>query len=196
MKRFVSLAFPIFLVHFVFGQSNLVEFGLKGGVNIASFKIEPEFNSDSRVGFHLGMLTHIHLSDHFAAQPELMISSQGADYGNDGKDKFSYVNIPILVQYMFGPGFRVETGPQIGFLASAKSEQNDDDDIDIKDNFKTVDFSWAFGAGYLGNSGLGLDVRYNLGINDIEKGADETSNRVWQVGLFYQFRKGRVSRKS
>lgn len=185
---------PIILLFLVIGftltglaQGSNVEFGIKGGVNFARFKLQPSHNTDSRVGFHVGMLTHIHLSDRFALQPELMYSSQGADYDNDRQDKFNYVNIPVLVQLMFGEGFRLQTGPQVGFLASAKFE-NEDAEADIDDNFKRGDFSWSFGAGYLGRSGIGVDARYNLGISNISKTNPDVENRVWQVGLFYQFR--------
>jgi hypothetical protein len=60
---------------------------------------------------------------------------------------------------MIGTGFRLETGPQLGFLAGAKvgdSEANDD--------FNSFDLSWAFGAGYITPSGFGVDARYNLGL--------------------------------
>ena len=48
----------------------------------------------------------------------------------------------------------------------------------------------SFGGGYLVRSGLGVDVRYNLGISNISENNDvDVKNRVWQFGLFYQFRK-------
>ena len=187
MKPIILLFLSIGSTLTVLAQGNNVEFGIKGGVNFARFKLQPSHNTDSRVGFHVGMLTHIHLSDRFALQPELMYSSQGADYDNDRQDKFNYVNIPVLVQFMFGEGFRLQTGPQVGFLASAKFE-NEDAEADIDDNFKRGDFSWSFGAGYLGRSGIGVDARYNLGISNISKTNPDVENRVWQVGLFYQFR--------
>lgn len=187
MKKFILISVATACTFTLFAQRNNVEFGIKGGVNFARFKVQPSHNTDSRVGFHVGMLTHIHLSEHFALQPELMYSGQGADYGSDHRDRFNYVNIPVLVQFMFGEGFRLQTGPQIGFLANATSD-NDDVEADIDDNFKRGDFSWSFGGGYLGYSGLGVDVRYNLGISNIAKTGPDVENRVWQAGLFYQFR--------
>jgi hypothetical protein len=188
MKHFICFCIAVICACTLTAQRHPVEFGIKGGVNFASLRIQPDESTDSRTGFHLGMLTHIHLSRAFALQPELMYSSQGAGFGNDVKNKLNYVNIPLLVQIMFGEGFRLQTGPQIGFLASAKSKNNSTE-VNIEDNLKKTDFSWSVGTGFISNSGLGIDVRYNIGINNISKADNDVQNRVWQVGLFYQFRR-------
>ena len=188
MKNAILLTVTLMLTHMLIAQRNNVEFGIKAGVNSANFNLEPSFNTDSRINLHLGVLSHIHVSKHFAVQPELMISGQGAEYGNDREDKFTYLNLPVLAQVMFGEGFRVQTGPQLGLLVNAKSE-NGNAEADIDDNFNRGDFSWAFGGGYLSRSGLGVDVRYNLGISNISETDAEVKNRVWQFGLFYQFRR-------
>ena len=189
MKNAILLAITLMLSHMLIAQRNNVEFGIKAGVNSANFNLEPSFNTDSRISFHLGVLSHIHVSEHFAVQPELMISGQGAEYGNDREDKFTYLNLPVLAQVMFGDGFRIQTGPQFGLLLNAKSE-NGNTEADIDDNFKRGEVSWSFGGGYLFHSGFGVDVRYNLGISNIsEDNDDDVKNRVWQFGLFYQFRR-------
>lgn len=188
MKKTILFAVAIVLTHLLNAQRNNVEWGIKGGVNAANFKIDPSFNSNSRIGLHIGGLAHIHVSEHFAVQPELMLSGQGADYGDDREDKFTYLNLPVLAQVMFGEGFRVQTGPQFGLLLNAESE-NGNEEADIDDNFNRGDFAWSFGGGYLSRSGLGVDVRYNLGISNISENDNaDVRNRVWQFGLFYQFR--------
>src|SRR5205085_2348076 len=188
MKKTILLATAITIMQLLNAQRNNVEWGIKGGINAANFKIEPSYNSDSRIGFHLGGLAHIHIAEHFAIQPELMVSTQGADYGNDRKDKFTYLNLPILAQIMFGEGFRLQTGPQFGVLLNARST-NGNSEADINKNFNKADLAWSFGTGYLFNSGVGIDVRYNLGITDISKNNNlDVKNHVWQFGLFYQFR--------
>jgi hypothetical protein len=111
-----------------------------------------------------------------------MYSGQGATYSGD-EIKLSYINVPVIGQYMFGEGFRIQTGPQFGFLVGAKSGDND-----VKDNFNGFDLSWSFGAGYITPSGFGVDARYNLGLTDISESNTNVKNSVWQLGLFYQFR--------
>jgi hypothetical protein len=98
-------------------------------------------------GFHAGGLAHIHLNRHFALQPELVYSSQGAEYGSSSKTKLNYINVPVLGQYMFGNGLRLQTGPQVGFLTTAKSKDASEE-TSIQNFLKDADFSWSFGAGY------------------------------------------------
>jgi hypothetical protein len=55
--------------------------------------------------------------------------------------------------------------------------KNDEESTDIKDDYKKVDFSWAFGASYVSNSGLGVDARYNLGISNINDDASKNKKQ-------------------
>ena len=187
MKRILLAGAVLLAMQTGFAQQPHVEFGLKGGVNLANIKVEGNSNTDSRTGFYAGGLAHIHLTRSFAIQPEVMYSAQGAENGNT-KLKASYVNIPVLAQYMFGNGFRLQTGPQLGILAGSEIK-NGGTEADLDDVFKTTDFSWSFGTSYLFNSGVGIDARYNLGLSNINKNENpEWKNRVWQLGLFYQFK--------
>jgi hypothetical protein len=170
-----------------------VQFGLKGGLNVASVHVENNSPSiDPRVSAHVGGLAHIHLSKEFALQPELVFSGQGfivdANGNADQHYKLNYINLPVLVQFMTQSGFRIETGPQLGVLASAKLKAGSVE-IDVKDSYKTVDFAWALGVGYVTKSGFGVDARYNLGISKInDSNGPNVTNRVFQLGVFYQFK--------
>lgn len=185
MKKIILLSAITFVVSAGI-NAQTVEFGLKGGINIANLTDQGN-NTDSKTGFHAGGLAHIHFTKSFALQPEVVFSAQGAEYPDGTKRKINYINVPVLGQYMFGEGFRLQTGPQVGFLTSSKNE-NGNVEIDIDDVNKKVDLSWAFGASYLTTSGFGFDGRYNLGITDISKNNSDLKNRVWQFGVFYQFR--------
>ena len=145
-----------------------VELGLKGGLNVATLS-SPAYNYsiDPRISANFGGLAHIHLSKEFAIQPELLFSGQGAKQTNEDrkvvKTNLNYLQIPVLLQYLIGTGFRLETGPQFGFLLSA-NRKVDNVTANIKDAYKTIDVAWVFGAGYLTPSGFGIDARYNLGL--------------------------------
>lgn len=172
--------------------------GIKGGVNVANVEMQNGVDLDYKAGMHIGGLAHIHLSRKFALQPELMYSNQGAEriVGNtEYKTKLHYVNVPVLLQFMTGSGFRLQTGPQVGVLLSAKSKVNDTE-TDVDDNYKTPDFSWSFGASYVTMKGFGVDARYNHGISDINDATgNKYKNRVFQFGLFYQFRVSEYRRR-
>jgi len=186
MKKITTLIlFAILCSSFIFAQHS-TQFGIKGGVNFSALHVDQQ-SSTHRTGINAGVLAHIHLNSHFALQPEAMYSSQGAEYTDNVKTKLHYINVPVLVQYMFGKGVRLQTGPQVSFLTSAETK-TPVAEIDGNNVFKKTDFAWSVGAGYLTGPGLGFDVRYNLGLTDISKNNADLKNRVWQVGIFYQRR--------
>jgi hypothetical protein len=192
MKKTLFIAVILFAAKGILAQ-HTTQFGVKGGVNFANIKIQNASEGDHRVGLHAGGLAHIHLSRRFALQPEIMYSGQGREQTINNVEyttRLSYINVPVLVQYMAGTGFRLQTGPQVGFLVDAEAEANNVE-VDVSDNYEKVDVSWAFGASYLTTVGIGFDARYNLGLTNINDGNQEMKNRVWQLGLFYQFKPAR-----
>ena len=168
-----------------------VSLGIKGGVNVYNFHDNDNTSYDPRIGYNFGVMGHIHISKQFALQPEIVYSAQGAQYKTTlgtAKYNLDYINVPILLQYMWDNGFRIEAGPQIGFLVSAKSKINDIS-TDNKENVETIDLAASFGASYIHPStGIGIDARYNLGLTNIDKKNDiNMTNRGFQLGLFYIF---------
>ena len=168
-----------------------VNIGLKGGLNIYNVHNDNDTKYDPRVGFNFGLLGHIHLNTHFAIQPEIVFSAQGAKYTVENgtiKLNLDYINVPVLLQYMFDNGLRLQAGPQVGFLISAKSKFNSST-ADVKDVFKPIDFSASIGISYVfPPTGFGLDARYNLGLSNINKsGTVNSTNRGFQLGAFFIF---------
>jgi hypothetical protein len=164
------------------------KFGLKAGVNIATINNTTTGNSGSKTGFHIGALSHIHLSPSWALQPEVTYSRQGGEI-EDINLSLNYINVPLLVQYNFDNGFRLQTGPQVGFLVGVSDKYNGSTtNVFSSDDFKSTDVSWSFGLGYLTHSGFGIDGRYNLGLSKInDNDVGKSTNRVIQLGLFYMF---------
>jgi hypothetical protein len=169
-----------------------VNFGIKGGVNLYNIHNDNNAGLDNSIGLHLGLLAHIHMAQKFALQPELVFSMQGANYKNGNSDteiNLNYVNMPLLFQYMFDNGFRLQAGPQLGFLVNAKSKIGNTS-TDTKDNFKGVDLGASVGMSYVSPpSGFGFDVRYNIGLSNInENSSVNSNNRGLQLGVFYLFK--------
>ena len=164
-----------------------VSLGIKGGVNVYNVHNDNDTEYDSKAGFHFGLLGHMHFDNQFAIQPEILYSAQGTKNG-DTKYNLDYVNVPVLFQYMFDNGFRIQAGPQLGFLISAKSKNNNTT-IDIKDNYKPIDLGASIGASYVvPSTGFGIDARYNIGLSNINKtGTVKSTNRGVQFGVFYIF---------
>lgn len=190
-KIYSLLAIGVIMIS---GISNAqhVNFGVKGGLNFYNISNDNSSKYDMKTGIHLGVLGHIHLDKSIAVQPELVYSSQGAKYtagGIDYKLKLGYINLPVMLQYMFNNGFRLEAGPQVGFLVSAKTE-GDNKTVDVKSGYKTVEFGVGLGAGYIKPStGLGVGLRYNAGLSNINENTSlKTTNGGFQLSLFYQFK--------
>lgn len=172
-------------------QAQNANIGIKGGLNLYNVNNESSSNGDAKLGFHLGLIGHFHLNEQFALQPEVVFSTQGSEFTNSGNDvklNLNYINVPLILQYMFDNGFRLQAGPQLGLLVSAKTEANDTE-LDLKDNFKGIEFGASFGVGYVNpSSNFGIDARYNMGLTDINENSPEASyNRGYQVGVFYLF---------
>jgi hypothetical protein len=166
-----------------------VNIGIKGGVNVYNVRNDNNTKYDARLGYHFGLLGHIHFNSHFAFQPEIVFSAQGAKFDN-GTTKYNldYINVPALFQYMFDNGFRLQAGPQVGFLLSAKSKNNNII-TDNKSDLQPIDFGVSIGASYVfPPTGFGIDARYNLGLSNINKnGSVNSTNRGLQLGWFYIF---------
>lgn len=188
-KHLAVLAFLVVMGGYVNAQS--VNIGIKGGLNSYTIGGDDTDDIDSKLGYNVGLLGHIHLSERFGLQPEIVYSTQGAkanDGSGDVKISLDYINVPVLFQYMYDNGFRIQAGPQVGFLTSAKAKA-DGITIDLDDSFDTIDFGVSVGASYVDpSSGFGVDARYNLGLNNInEDDSSKNYNRGFQVGIFYLF---------
>jgi hypothetical protein len=185
MKRNLLVLFSLLLLAGAVSAQHS-NFGVKGGLNVYRLADAHQANYKPMVGFHVGFLSHIHLASQFAIQPEVVFSTQGSDFDNT-ELRLNYINVPILFQYMFDMGFRIEAGPQLGFLVSAKTEENGTK-IDVRDNFKPFDVGVAFGGSYVHvPSGFGLDARFNVGLSSIDDRPVHvnTWNQGFQLGVFY-----------
>jgi hypothetical protein len=198
MKKVMMMAAAILAVATVSAQTE-AHFGIKGGMNASELHYTNNSGNggakmDTRIGYHVGLLAHIHKAkSHWAIQPEVMYSLEGAksDVPLTSDKNFTnlgYINVPVLIQYMFDNGFRIEAGPQLGLLMSAKSKIGSNK-YDIKNQFKTTAFSIPVGVGYLTRSGLGFDARYSFGISDLSEGTSnyKLHGNNFQFGIFYQF---------
>ncbi len=185
MKKFSLLVAVVLFSSALFAQTPKI--GVKAGLNISN--IAWTTNTDSRFGAHIGLLGHVHLAPQWALQPEVIYSQEGAKQDVTGGSvtwKNDYVNLPLMIQYMFDNGFRIEAGPQLGLLVNSKAEDDDGVEGSTNDVFKSTNVSLGFGLNYLSYSGLGVGGRYNLGLSKInEPGFIQAKANTFQLSLFY-----------
>jgi hypothetical protein len=190
MKFLFTTVLAVFLLSSV-ANAQHVNFGIKGGLNLYNVKNDNDVKFDNSIGFHLGLLAHIHLTERFAMQPEVVFSTQGANTSIGsikGDLNLDYINIPLMFQSMFDNGFRLQAGPQVGFLINAKSRVGNVNS-EVKNDFSKLDLGVGVGMSYVyPPSGFGFDARYNIGLNNINEGGSVNSNnRGLQLGVFYLF---------
>ena len=184
MKKLLTIGFAAMLIFAMASVSSaqLGPIGIKAGMNMADLSGDVE-NTSMKAGLVVGAWANFSLGM-FDIQPELLYSMKGAkqDVGTTEIDnKYNYFEVPILVKYNLPlPGAlkpSIYAGPSFSILMSAKA-----DDVDIKDNLKSSDYSLIVGAGVMMDMQsyvLTFDARYNLGlsdINDISGATEEVKN--------------------
>ena len=186
MKKIILVA-VIAISSFV-GLNAQTSFGAKAGLNVANLSGDVTDNK-ALIGFNVGVFAEITLADSFYLQPELLYSTQGAQFDESALDfsadlNLNYINIPIMFKYDVANRFYLEAGPQIGFLVLAEVM-----DQDVKDEFESVDFGANFGLSYGFTEKLFGQARYNIGLSNIAKdsGGDKISNAVLSFSLGYRF---------
>jgi hypothetical protein len=210
MKKLTTLFALLFISGMIYAQGP-VDFGIKVGMNLASL---PTTNTDSIVssvttksmyGYQAGLFLRITVKK-IIIQPEVYFSLKGGDVTYDLiPDSASFVNsitkkvrlynvdIPIMFGYSFVDNplfkFRVLAGP----VASI----NLDKSIDINTSGVHADLGKTDLNTVMWNiqAGLGvdlwkftLDVRYEFGLNELNKGATEqTKSNSYMVSLGFKF---------
>ena len=172
-------------------------FGPKAGVNISTETANFDNPRSSIVSFCAGLFADYVFAKHFGVQPEILYSSEGTKYtygmNATGQAKTSYVLIPLELQYISSVGLYVESGPQ---LKLKLTYNNVDSGVSAKNNVvKSTLFDWTFGVGYHADKvvqGLGINVRYNLGLDGIQKppvsAGGNTYQKVFVISLSYSIR--------
>jgi len=172
--------------------------GLKGGFNMSSFvaSYETEINYSTKTNFNAGIIVSLPMGSGLSLQPEMYYSGEGADIEVDnvhGVYSFQMLNVPVLLKYTAPFHLFAETGPQAGFLLGATIKEGEFPSTNVKSQTKSPNYSWAFGVGYQLPAGLGLDIRYNLGLTDIAKSNNISYNdatvksNVFQIGIYFLF---------
>ena len=189
MKRLALL----FIAASSFAMANAqFAFGVKAGGNFSTLTGDVA-GAQTLFGFNAGVYVKLPIARGVSLQPELVYSTQGADFEeSDGTlhEHLNYVNVPILLKFAHRSGLYLETGPQLGFLATAadKIAQNS---ADVKSDFKSADLAWVFGFGFkVPHSPMGFDFRYNAGLSNIVDQAQtgftgSARNGVFQIGITY-----------
>jgi hypothetical protein len=187
MKRFmITICVMVILaiaINPVFSQS--LEYGVKAGLNFATFGGEDAGDWGTRTGFSFGGFLAYPVAGIFFIQPELLYTMKGAEdtftfQGDSYTEsfRFSYLEIPVLGKLALPlRNMSIKpvlyAGPALSFRLSSKyhaeggGEEYEEDD----DAVKSTDFGFVIGAGAgvpIGARTLGLEVRYDFGLTSFD----------------------------
>lgn len=178
---------------FALGNAQETRFGIKGGLNITTYAGGDYWDANSLVGFQVGGFAEIKIIERLAIQPEILFSTQGASLDTplgDYDEKINYINVPVLAKFYITKQFTVEGGPQLGFLVSAKQDGHD-----AKDDYKSIDTGFNFGAGYNFTDNVSVNLRYTVGLSNVldyevdnaDEYFDSPKNSVLALTIGYKF---------
>lgn len=213
MKK-VLLVACLTLVCFSYAQK--VQYGVKGGLNLASLYGADYQDHEYNTYYHIGGMAELPITEKFSVQPELLYSVQGSKgdlilislhnmavpYPGYISPKVTfdiksqYLNIPVMAKYDVFKGVDLEFGPQLGFLLAAEQKTKYSGDTgttilteDIKDDMNKVDFGLNFGLSYTIGNAINLGARYNLGLSKVydTNYFEEEKNSVFQFSVGYFF---------
>ena len=172
MKKTICLFTFLLGATIVFGQ---VKFGIKAGFSSTNLNTEDlrilddngfdRFTlalNDSDIGFFGGFLVQMQFGA-LIVQPEFYFNSNSSDFEIDDpavgqifKEKYQFLDIPILVGCKFGP-LRIMAGPQGNVFLGSTTGLLDFDGY--RQDFKGLTLGWQGGIGVdLWN--LMIDIRY------------------------------------
>lgn len=195
MKKTLSVLL-ISVLFSTLGAQAQVGFGLKGGLNLTTLKVDdPELSYDSRTGYHAGVFLRGRFNN-IGIQPELLLFTQKGKMKSSvfgtAQESFTYLSIPVILKFYPIGGLNLQVGPQFGFLLDGERKFDSilgSGSQDITEYYKESDVSVSVGGGYDFGFGLGLDIRYNIGVKDINDAADgeEARSRIFLVSLGWNF---------
>ncbi|NMM49047.1 porin family protein [Marinigracilibium pacificum] len=196
------IAFSMLVLTALSTQAQNSGVGFKGGVNMT--KLTSEQPADYDFGYYGGVFLSLPVNQALSIQPEFIYtkykstseySLAGANYTNEYE--LDAIQIPLMGKVHFAQILFLEVGPQASFLLSQKQTKTVESSLgggtttteeDL--SYKEIEWYINMGAGIELPVGLHLNVRYNLGMNNLNDDSsddNEVRTRMWQVGIGYRF---------
>jgi hypothetical protein len=181
-----------------------VTIGAFGDLNMAKLSGDaPDgFSYGGNTGFGFGVIGEFHLTDDVWLSVQPMSLPRGAAILLDVDDEedpvefadlnLGYIAVPVLAKFVtVGGKVYVVSGFNFSFLTSAnlKGVEDDAEEIDIKDSFRSFDISVDFGVGGqlpVGAIKIMLEARYEQGLVNIMEDdiiEDALKSRLRSKGL-------------
>ncbi|HUC82890.1 MAG TPA: porin family protein [Flavisolibacter sp.] len=185
-------------------------FGVHAGVNMFNINGKDvagnDLNNKVKTGFEAGVNAEIPLGSGAYLQPGVDFRQKGAEFQDGSKATLNYIDVPVNFIYkpILGTGnFVLGVGPYVGFGLGGKVKYNGggETDIEFGDDvsagsfpLKRIDAGANFQAGYEFANRLGITLKAQLGLKDIDPYESTTSgqdirfrNTGFGLSLGYRF---------
>jgi hypothetical protein len=167
----------------LFAQS--FQLGIKGGGNLSDFisgSNSSQASFSAIAGWNAGIFLNFWLGNHFAIAPELLYTTEGAGIKTTTSDNngtltlnnnlhLRYVSLPLMAKLRFTGGFYIEAGPEVSLNVSSSTWE----DQTVKNVTNNAELGAAAGIGYQSPIGLGVSLRYTVGLTTV----DNTNEATW-----------------
>lgn len=189
------------------------QIGIKAGLNFANVSNASSINSNSRSGFHVGLLLAPASKKIISSRTELIFSRQGYDYQTgtkSGNVDMNYIQIGQLMSINLTKYFSLMFGAQTAYLVSAKVDSTNNGNTgnsstnQIMNLMNRVDYGYALAAEVHPVMGLLIGVRYNVSLNKVYKAAlsgqrpsftsQDAKNNVVQLYAGWRFGGGKKNK--
>ncbi|VAW11215.1 hypothetical protein MNBD_BACTEROID03-1246 [hydrothermal vent metagenome] len=196
-KALYVLLFSTFLTSNLQAQEDF-KFGVTGGLINSNVSINLSalgfnllsLNAINKVGFYVGAVGDIGISDKLHVQPELTYGSAG---------DLAFVYLPVMVKYYIIPKLNVQLGPQLSLSTNAGEIKGTIRDIEgvvgsnenLDKVIRKTGVDLGFGAGYEFMDNLSVQARYAFELTNRYKGplnnALKVKSSTFNIGVVYFF---------
>ena len=184
MKKVYLFALALVFAGAYNAQAQLVQFGLKGGLNFPSINEQGSlaYNYDANTGWHAGAVVQLKVPIVKVGAEFLYSSNKAVQSVTLEELKTAHFTIPVYGKISLFKIIQIHTGPQFSFIMNAEEGGND-----IKDQWENKAFSWHAGAGVqLGP--LDVHARFIFPQNTtMATASDEFKNSQIQVSAAFWF---------
>lgn len=205
MKNYLRIVLVSCLLIIAATVQAQMKFGPVAGVNFSKMTLKYggiSIDPMMMVGFHLGGLAEIPLSDNFVLQPAIMYSTKGSRYSLDmGEADYemsmgpNFIEVPIYFAYKFELESMIlflKAGPYGAYAVGGQGKADEEDwDLEFGEgeekDMKPLDFGLGVGGGIEFNN-LIVSVQYEFGLTNLAPVDDaEMKISVFSISIGYLF---------
>lgn len=211
MKKLIYFI-PILL----FISEGYSQISIKTGVNVPNFNIKNTYENKSidvvennNVGYYIGVNYEYFVKDNLSVDVDILFSHISYDYELGpikGDETFSYLSLPISINYYPIDKFKVGAGFNINNNIKSKFTTQDSEisgpipetpsigyskETETTSNYNKINYSIHATVSYSIIADLSVNARFNYGLgkldNEGKNASYESSYNNLQIGLAYKF---------